>query len=127
MQTDRSIPELTKDVAFHLGDMLRNELKLARVEATDSVKSLSGGLGLVVIGAVVGVSALTVALLAIVYGLAQVMPMWSAAAIVAVVAAIVALIFISAGKAALKTKGLSLPRTREQVSRDFKTISERVH
>jgi hypothetical protein len=127
MQTDRSIPELTKDVAFHLGDMLRNELKLARVEATDSVKSLSGGIGLVATGAVVGVSALTIALLAIAYGLAQVMPMWSAAAIVAVVAAIIALILVSAGKAALKAKGLSLPRTREQMSRDFKTISERVH
>jgi hypothetical protein len=114
-------------MAFHLGDMFRNELKLARVEATDSVKSLSGGLAMIATGAVVGVSALTVALLAVAYALAQAMPMWSAAAIVAVAAAIVALILVSAGKAALKAKGLSLPRTREQVSRDLKTISERVH
>jgi hypothetical protein len=127
MQTDRSIPELTRDVAFHLGDMFRNEMKLAKVEATESVKSLSGGVGLILTGAVVGVSALTVGLIAIAYGLAQTMPMWSAAAIVAVVAAIFALILVSAGKAALKAKGLSLPRTREQMSRDLKTISERVH
>ena len=127
MQTDRSIPELTKDVAFHLGDMFRNELKLARTEATDSVRSLSGGLGLITAGAAVGVSALTLALLAAAYGLAEIMPLWGAAAIVAVTAAIIALILISAGKAALKPKKLSLPRTREQVSRDLKTISERVH
>ena len=42
MQTERSIPELTKDVAFHLGDMFRNELKLARVEATESVEIAFG-------------------------------------------------------------------------------------
>ena len=127
MQTDRSIPELTKDVAFHLGDMFRNELKLARTEATESVKSFSGGFSLIASGAVVGVSALTLALLAIAYGLAEIMPLWGAAAIVAVTAVIVALILISAGRAALKPKKLSLPRTREQVSRDLKTISERVH
>jgi hypothetical protein len=127
MQTERSIPELTKDMAFHLGDMFRNELKLARVEATESVKSLSGGIALIVTGAVVGVSAITLALLAAAYGLSQTMPMWSAAAIVAVGAAILALILVMAGKAALKPRELSLPRTREQVSRDLKTISERVH
>ena len=127
MRTERSIPELTKDMAFHLGDMFRNELKLARVEATESAKSLSGGLSLVLTGAVVGVSALTVGLMAAAFGLAEIMPMWSAAAIVAVVAAVFALILISAGKAALKAKGLTLPRTREQMSRDLNTISERVH
>lgn len=127
MQTERSIPELTKDMAFHLGDMFRNELKLARVEATESAKSFSGGLGFIAAGALVGVSAFTVALIAIAYSLAQTMPMWSAAAIVAVVAAIFALILLSIGRAALRPKNLSLPRTREQVSRDLKTISEHVH
>ena len=63
-QTDRSIPELTKDMAFHLGDILRNEMKLARVEATEGVKSLSGAAGMLAGGAVVGISALTLALLA---------------------------------------------------------------
>lgn len=127
MQTERSIPELTKDVAFHLGDMFRNELKLARVEATESVKSLGGGIALLASGAVIGVSAITLVLFAAAYALAETMPMWSAAAIVAVAAAVVALILVMAGRSALKPKQMSLPRTREQVSRDLKTISERVH
>jgi Flp pilus assembly protein protease CpaA len=127
MQTERSIPELTKDMAFHLGDMFRNELKLARVEATEGAKSLAGAVGLFAAGAVVGASALTVALMALAYGLAEAMPLWVASALVAVVAGIGAFLLVKAGQKALNDKDLSLARTREQVSRDLKTISERVH
>jgi hypothetical protein len=127
MHTERSIPELTKDMAFHLGDMFRNELKLARVEAAEGVKSLTGGLALIIGGAVVGMSALTVAFLAIASALSLVMPMWMGSAIVAGAGATIALALILSGKQALKPKDLSLPRTREQVSRDFRTISEHVH
>jgi uncharacterized membrane protein YqjE len=126
-QTERSIPELTKDMAFHLGDMFRNELKLARVEATEGVKSLGGAVGLVAAGAVVGASALTLLLLAVAYALSSVMPLWGAAAVVAILAGIVAWMMVKAGQKALKPDELSLTRTREQVSRDIKTISERVH
>jgi uncharacterized membrane protein YqjE len=126
-QTERSIPELTKDMAFHLGDMLRNELKLARVEATEGVKSLSSALGLIVAGAVVGASALTLGLFGVAYALSSVMPMWAAAAVVGVLAALVAWMLVKAGQKAMNTDELSLTRTREQVSRDLKTISERVH
>ena len=126
-QTERSIPELTKDMAFHLGDMFRNELKLARVEATEGVKALSGAVGLIAAGAVVGVAALTLALFAVAYALASVMPMWGAAAVVAILAGIAAWMMVKAGQKAFKSDDLSLTRTREQVSRDLKTISERVH
>jgi hypothetical protein len=126
-QTERSIPELTKDMAFHLGDMFRNELKLARVEATEGVKTLSGAVGVIAAGAVVGASALTLALFAVAYALSSVMPLWGAAAIVAVLAGILAWIMVKAGQKALKPEELTLTRTREQVSRDIKSISEHVH
>lgn len=126
-QENRSIPELTKDVAFHLGDMFRNELKLARVEATEGVKSLGGGVGQIAAGAAVGISALTLALLAIAFGLSQIMPMWVASAIVAVAAAILAWSLVKAGQKALAAKDLTLPKTREQVGRDVEAIKEQVH
>lgn len=127
MQTERSIPELTRDMAFHLGDMFRNELKLASIEATEGARSLSGAFVLVVLGAAIGGAALTVALLSIAYAMSQVMPLWLAGAIVAAAAGVFAVILIQGGRSALKPKSLSLPRTREQVSRDLKTLSERVH
>lgn len=127
MQTERSIPELTKDAAFHLGDMFRNELKLATLEATEGAKSLSGAFVLVVLGAVVGGAALIVTLLTAAYGLSLVMPVWAAGLVAAGGAALVAFLLIQVGRAALQPKSLSLPRTRDQVSRDLKIISERVH
>ena len=128
MQTEqRSIPELTKDMAFHLGDMFRNELKLARTEATEGVKSMSGAIGLFTAGAALGVAALTLGFFALAYVIASVMPLWTAMAIVAIGGGIAAWLFVHAAKKAIQPEELSLPRTREQVSRDLKTISERVH
>lgn len=126
-QENRSIPELTKDMAFHLGDMFRNELKLARVEATEGVKSLGGGVGQIAAGAVIGVSALTLGLLAIAFGLSEVMPMWAASAIVAIATAVLAWSLVKSGQKALSAKDLTLPRTREQVARDVEAIKEQVH
>ena len=128
MQTEqRSIPELTKDMAFHLGDMFRNELKLARVEATDGVKSMSGAFGMFIAAAAFGAAALTAAFLAVAYLLSSLMPMWTSLAIVAIGGAVIAWLFVQAAQHAMKPEKLSLPKTREQVSRDLKTLSERVH
>lgn len=127
MQTDRSIPELTKEMAFHLGDMFRNEVKLAKVEAAEGVKSLSGAFRLYVAAAAIGACALTLGLLAVAYLISLVMPLWTAMAIVAIGAGILCWILVETAQKAAKPDELALPKTREQVSRDLKTISERVH
>ncbi len=123
----RSISDLTRDAAFHLGDMFRNELKLARVEATDSVKSMTGGIFLVAASAAVAASALTIGMLAVVYALSGQMPMWAGAAICAGVGVLLAVLLFAAGRSALNARSISLPRTRDQVSRDIKTFSEHIH
>src|SRR5689334_17820280 len=112
MQTDRSIPELTKDMAFHLGDMFRNELKLARVEATEGVKSMSGAFGLFAWGMAFGAAALTAATFALAYVLSSLMPMWTALAIVAIGGALVSWMLIQMAHKAMKPEELSLPKTR---------------
>jgi Flp pilus assembly protein TadB len=127
MQTERSIPELTRDMAFHLGDMFRNELKLARAEATEGVKSMSGAFGLFIAGMAFGAAAITTAFLAIAYLVASLMPMWTSLAIVAIAGGVIAWLLIQMAQHAMKPEDLSLPKTREQVSRDLKTLSERVH
>jgi Flp pilus assembly protein TadB len=128
MQTEqRSIPELTKAMAFHLGDMFRNELKLARTEATEGVKSMSGAFGLFAWGMAFGAAALTAGVFALAYLLSTFMPMWTSLAIVAIGVGITGWMLIQAAHKAIRTENLSLPKTREQVSRDLKTLSERVH
>ena len=119
-----SIPELTKDVAHHLGDMFRNELRLARVEAVESAKSLTGAMVQIGIGTAFATAAITLSLLAAANGFAIYIPMWAGLAIVAFAAAIAAFIFIQSARHALAPKALSLPKTRDQIGRDIQSLKE---
>lgn len=119
-----SIPELTKDIAHHLGDMFRNELRLARVEAVESAKALTGSIVQIGIGVAFGTAAATLGLMAIAYGFAVYIPMWAALGIAALASAIAAFIFIQSARATVSPKNLSLPKTREQIGRDIQNIKE---
>lgn len=119
-----TIPDLTKEVVHHLGDMFRNELKLARTEAVDSAKRMGGGLAMIGVGVAFAVSAITLIGFAIVELLPADFPRWGAFALTGILAAIAALLFMQAGKSAIAPKSLTLPRTREQVGRDVQAIKE---
>lgn len=119
-----SIPELTMEVAHHLGDMFRNELRLARVEAVESAKSLTGAMVQIGIGTAFGTAAITLGLLALANGFAIYIPLWAGLAIAALAAALAAFIFIQSARAAISPKALSLPKTRDQIGRDIQTIKE---
>lgn len=119
-----TIPDLTKEVVHHLGDMFRNELKLARAEAVDSAKAMTGSLMMIGIGVAFAVSAITL----IGIGVAEVVPFefprWAAFALVGIASGVGALLFMQAGKSAISPTSLTLPKTREQVGRDIQAIKE---
>lgn len=119
-----SIPELTKEMVHHLGDMFRNELKLARTEAVESAKSMGGSLAMMGVGVAFAVSAITLIGFAIVELLPAEFPRWAAFALAGIAAGVAALLFMNAGKSAIAPKSLTLPKTREQVGRDIQTIKE---
>lgn len=119
-----SIPELTKDVAHHLGDMFRNELRLARVEAVESAQSLTGSMAQIGIGTAFATAAITLGLLAVANGFAIYIPTWAGLAIAAFAAAVAAFIFIQSARAAISPKALSLPKTRDQIGRDIESLKE---
>ena len=119
-----SIPELTKEMVHHLGDMFRNELKLARTEAVESAKSMGGSLAMMGIGVAFAVSAITLIGFAIVELLPAEFPRWAAFVLAGIAAGVAALLFMNAGKSAIAPKSLTLPKTREQVGRDIQTIKE---
>jgi hypothetical protein len=119
-----SIPELTKEMVHHLGDMFRNELKLARTEAVDSAKKMGGSLALIGVGVAFAVSAVTLIGFAVVELLPVDFPRWAAFALAGIAAGVAALLFMNAGKSAIAPKSLTLPKTREQVGRDIQAIKE---
>lgn len=124
MQTERTLSELTSDLASQAGELLRNEIRLARAEAMESVKDMGGGIVRAALGVALAGAAVTLALFALAYALGTVMPMWGAALIGAVIGGAIAYFLVKSG---LKTASLShvaLPRTAEQVLRDLHIIKE---
>jgi tetrahydromethanopterin S-methyltransferase subunit C len=124
MQTERTLSELTMDLASQAGDLLRNEIRLARAEAIENVKSMGGGIVRAALGVALAGAAVTLALFALAYGLGQVLPMWVAALIGAVIGGVIAYVLIKSGLKAASLSHVALPRTAEQVSRDLRLIKE---
>jgi hypothetical protein len=126
MQTERSLSELTTDLAFQMGDLFRNEVRLARAEAMESVKDMGKGIARAAFGLVLAAAAVTLALFALAYALAEIMPMWGAALIGAALGGVIAYVLIKSGLKAASVDRISLPKTAEQVSRDLRLIKENV-
>jgi hypothetical protein len=125
MQTERTLSDLTRDLAANAGDLVRNEIRLARAEAMDGIKHMGAGLARAAMGVALAAAALTLALFALAYALSEAMPMWIAALIGAVVGGLIAYLLIKSGLKAASVK-VGLPRTAEQVALDLRTIKENV-
>jgi uncharacterized membrane protein YqjE len=119
-----TIPDLTKALVGHFGDMIRNELKLARTEALESAKSMSGGLLHIGIGAAFAAAAVTLICMAAIAALPEDIPRWAAYAMAGIAAGVAGLIFMQAAKAAMTPKSITLPKTREQIGQDIQTLKE---
>jgi hypothetical protein len=124
MQTERSLSELAVDLASQAGDLIRNEIRLARAEAMDSVKHMGGGIIRAAIGVAFAGAAVSLGLFALAYALGESMPMWAAALIGAVIGGVIAYLLIKSGLKAASVDGIALPKTAEQVSRDLRLIKE---
>ena len=103
MSLERPMAAVLQDIVRNMQDLVRSEVRLARTEVGEGLrKTLSVGL-LLAVGALSGLCALFFGLVACMYALSLVLPMWAAGVCVAVFAGIVAAITIGAGVARFKT------------------------
>jgi alcohol dehydrogenase class IV len=126
MQAERTLPDLTKDVALQLGDLVRNEVRLARAEAVDTLRDMARGATRIALGVALAAAGVTLALFALAYALGETLPMWAGALIAAAIGGVIAFILIRSGQKAMSPPDLALPRTAHQVSRDLNTLKETV-
>jgi hypothetical protein len=124
MQAERTLPELTMDLANQVGDLMRNEVRLARAEAMESVKHMGGGILRAALGVALAGAAVTLGLFALVYGLGLIMPMWVAAFVGALFGGVLAYLLIKSGLKAASVERIHLPRTASQVKADLRLIKE---
>jgi len=98
---DRSVPEVLTSIVGNVQEICRSELRLAKTELKEELSAAmkpvaAFGAGLLLAGYAVGLG-----LLALVFGLATVLPTWGAALLVAVVTAAVGAFLIARGRKGL--------------------------
>jgi len=115
---DRSIGELFSELAGETSTLIRQEIDLAKVEFTQKAKTVGQSIGFLVLGGAIAYAALLALLAAIIIRLANVMPWWAAALVVAVVVGIVAAVLVSKALASLKKMEVAPRQTVETLKED---------
>jgi len=121
---DRSIADVLGDIVDNLQEIIRAEVRLAKAELREEAARAKRGVVFLAAAALLGTMALGFFLLAAVYGLATVMPPWSAALIVAAAVAVIAAIMVSIGLKGFKDLGL--PKTAATIQENVQWAKTRV-
>lgn len=126
-QEPRSIGELLRDLANDTTRLVRDEIALARTEATDKAKQAGVAVGMMAAGAVLAIPALIFLLQTVVEALdAAGLPRWAATLIVGLVLAIGAFVLVKIGQGKLSASSLTPERTAQNLKRDASLVQEKV-
>jgi hypothetical protein len=124
---DRSLGQLFGDLSRQLGTLVHKEIELAKTEMTVKATSVARDAALIGAGAAVGYAALLIAMVAISLLLIQIgLTPWIAFLLVAAIAAVVAAVLISKGRAELQKADLAPRATIETLKDDADWAKERV-
>jgi uncharacterized membrane protein YqjE len=111
---ERSISSLLKDIVGNLQQIIRAEVRLAKVEVAEELTKGKQAMVLLAIGGLFGAMALAFLLLGAVYLLAHVVQPWVSAVLVALGAATIGGALIAVG--ARRLKRITLPPARTVTS-----------
>jgi Putative Actinobacterial Holin-X, holin superfamily III len=97
MADERSVSDVLQDILRNLQDMVRSEIRLAKVEIREDVRRAVSSSVWIAAGTVAAVSAWIFVLWTLAYALAIRMPMWAATLVVALVMGAAAGVLIMGG------------------------------
>jgi uncharacterized membrane protein YqjE len=116
---ERSISSLLKDIVGNLQQIIRAEVRLAKVEVGEELSKARQAMVLLAIGALFGAMALAFLLLGAVYALAHVIQPWAAAVLVALGAGAVGGALVAVGISQIKRVSLPPARTVTSVQENI--------
>lgn len=122
----RSITALVNELADETTTLVRQEVALAKAEASEKVQQVTSGIKYLVVGGAALLVGLVYLLDALVYGIARLVPddyrLWLGALIVGVVGGIVGLTLLKKGGNQVQASNLKPTRSTASVKRDAQTI-----
>jgi uncharacterized membrane protein YqjE len=98
---DRSFADVLHDIVGNVQEIVRAEVRLAKAEFSEEARKAKPVGFWIAIGAVFGLGAVMIGLLAAVYGLSVVMPNWAAAISVSLASGVIAALAARTGLACL--------------------------
>lgn len=107
----RSFSQILQEIINHVTEIVRSELRLARVEVEEDVTQVTKASVFFVIGAVFAFQALGFVLLGLVYALGSSIPLWLSAVIVGAGAGVIAAILLSVGRTKIRLASLKPDKT----------------
>jgi len=122
-RSKRSLFQLLTELPHLFGELIRAEIEQLRMELVQKLKGTGIGLGLFILALNFVSLFVMLLILAGVFALSLIMPLWAAALIVAGVSLVLAVIFVVIGAIAIKTGGKPVPsRTIQSVRDDIATM-----
>jgi uncharacterized membrane protein YqjE len=121
---ERSVSDVLQDVLRNLQDMVRSEIRLAKVEIREEARRVVSSSVWIAAGTVGAVSAWIFLLWTLTYALATKMPMWAATLVVAVVMAAAAAVLIMGGIRKAKRIQPIPERTVESVKENLEWMKQ---
>ncbi len=119
----RGFFRLLADLPRELSDLIRAEIRLLQSEFAGKLRAAGIGIGWVTLGVTLISLFMTMLVVALILGLAEFMPPWAAALIVAATALFVGIAFIALGIASIR-KGFTPFESVDQISKDFRNLGK---
>lgn len=123
---NRPLGDLFGDLATEMGNLVRQEVALAKVEITGKAKYVGTNVGYLVIGGAVAYAALLAIMAALIMLLASVVPHWGAALIVGAVVGGIGWLLIGKAMTALQQTELTPRETVETLKEDATWMKEQI-
>jgi len=123
-QPEGSIAGLLQEIVGNVQGIIRSEVRLAKAEAKEDATSMGKAAGMLVAGAVLGIYALGILLLFVIYALEGPVPDWLAALIVGLVVAAVAGILVKVGLDRVKSVNPAPDKTIDSVKEDIQWVKQ---
>jgi hypothetical protein len=125
VKAERSLSTLLSDLASETVELLRQELALFKAELQEKLSKAGIGAAALVAAALIAFSGWLFLLLAAVFALDLVLPIWAAALIVGALVVAVAVALALYGKSRLRADALTPERTMRSLREDQAWIKER--